>query len=109
LEFRKCVINSSAKCLQGLWTANETKQLVPVLSKYLKDRTVQSVISQFLSDRNPETLSVKLSIVRAISMKIMKKAEKDLPENLVAILNTLHIDSSHLDKDEDGEKYKRKK
>lgn len=44
MEFRKCVIRSTAKCLQGLWSAEESKQLVPVLCKYVKDRTVQGVI-----------------------------------------------------------------
>lgn len=109
LEFRKCMINSTAKCLQGLWSSSDSKQLVPVLCKYLKDTTVQGVIGQFLSDRNPETLSLKLFIVKNISAKIMKKAENTLPENLVSILNMLHIDSSHLDKDADGEKYKKKR
>lgn len=109
MEFRRCVICSTAKCLQELWTSDSTKQLVPVLCKYLKDKTVQTVIGRFLSDHNPETLQLKLNIVKAVSAKIIKKAEKDLPENLVAILNSTHIDSGHLNKDEEGEKYKKKR
>lgn len=53
-----------------------------------------------LSDHNNETLNIKLQIIKIIAQKLVKKPEASLPPNLLAVINSIHIDSSHLDKDE---------
>lgn len=52
---------------------------------------------------------MKLQIIKQISNKIVKKNEKTLADNLVALLNLTQIDSTHLDKDDKSKKYLKKK
>jgi hypothetical protein len=73
------MIDSTAKCMSALWISKDTKPLVSILCKHLKSNIVQTVIGDILSDKNPEILGIKVLMIKAISQKIVKKAEKTLP------------------------------
>jgi hypothetical protein len=70
---------SCCKCLSSLWSSPGSKPLVNILCKYLKNKHVQQVFGELLFDKNSALLNIKLAIIKQVSDKIVKKAEKTLP------------------------------
>jgi hypothetical protein len=55
------------------------------------------------------TVSVKVRIINGVAQLIKKQEDKDLPNDLIKILNSTYIDSRYLERDQNSLTFKKKK
>jgi hypothetical protein len=77
--------------------------------KFIRHEECRQVLSSFLSDKNIATLKIKAKIVNSIAVLLKERPEKTLPDDLIKIVNSTHIDTSYLSKDSEALKFKKKK
>lgn len=79
------------------------------MMKFIKQEECRTVLSEFLADKNIATLSAKAKIVNGIAALLKEKTQQQLPNDLVKIVNSTHIDSRYLEKDREVLNFKKKK
>jgi hypothetical protein len=66
------------------------------MMKFIKQEECRTALSEFLADKNIAKLSAKAKIVNGIATLLKEKAEQQLPNDLIKVVNSTHIDSRYL-------------
>lgn len=76
---------------------------------FIKFKECQNAFQSLLKDQNIATVSIKVKIINCIAQLIKKKDDRDLPNDLIKILNSTHIDTRYLERDREALVFKKKK
>lgn len=66
------------------------------MMKFVKYEECRTALSEFLAEKNIATLSAKAKIINGIAALLKEKAESQLPNDLIKIVNSTFIDSRYL-------------
>jgi len=109
LEFKKCILHCLVRCYNSLWNFNHFKLLNEVMLRFVKYQECRTVLQTYLSDKNIATLKIKSKIISGIAALLKEKPENSLPDDLIKIVNSTHINTDYLNKDAEVLKFKKKK
>lgn len=77
--------------------------------RFVKYSECRTVLQTYLSDKNIATLKIKSKIISGIAALLKEKPENSLPDDLIKIVNSTHINTDYLNKDAEVLKFKKKK